>query len=155
MDLRRQLWPPGMKSGPPGKLCLLMVKLSPGGEILCLPLHLSKHSRVFTTGGEQKGEHPSRIQSSPRGAKFTPRIQSSPLGANVSTKMKIHKVVTCSRMPSMLKSVIFWQSRWVCLAKSVSLFGKVGQVGGFFRRPRREKKNFGGEWNSITQAVYT
>jgi hypothetical protein len=43
---RDKLWPPG-------------VKLSPGGEILCSPLHSSKQYRVFTPGGERRGElHP-------------------------------------------------------------------------------------------------
>jgi hypothetical protein len=37
----------------------LGVKLSPGGEILCSPLHSSKQYRVFTPGGERRGElHP-------------------------------------------------------------------------------------------------
>jgi hypothetical protein len=39
------------------EFCSLGVKLSPGGEILCSPLHSSKQLRVFTPGGEQRGEH--------------------------------------------------------------------------------------------------
>jgi hypothetical protein len=35
-----------------GEFCHLGVKLSPGGETLCSPLHMSKQFRVFTPGGE-------------------------------------------------------------------------------------------------------
>jgi hypothetical protein len=37
--------------------CPLGVKLSPWGESLSLPLHSSKQKRVFTPGGERRGEH--------------------------------------------------------------------------------------------------
>jgi hypothetical protein len=49
------------------------VKLSPGGEILCLPLHSSKQWRVFTPGGEQRGEVIPWGRSYPLGVKFSVR----------------------------------------------------------------------------------
>jgi hypothetical protein len=54
---RDELCPLGAKVSPRGEFCPLGVNLSPGGEILCLPLHSSKQLRVFTPGGEQRGEH--------------------------------------------------------------------------------------------------
>jgi hypothetical protein len=46
--------------------------LSPGGEVVCSPLHSSKKWRVFTPGGWRRGVPP-RGQILPLGAKFTPR----------------------------------------------------------------------------------
>jgi hypothetical protein len=54
---RSEFWPLG-------------VKLSPGDEIICSPLHSSKHYRVFTPRG----------QSSSLGAKFIPRCKLHPWG---------------------------------------------------------------------------
>jgi hypothetical protein len=51
--------PLGAKFDPQRQSCPPGVKLSPGGEILCSPLHSSKQLRVFTPGGKQRGElHP-------------------------------------------------------------------------------------------------
>jgi hypothetical protein len=44
-----------------------------GGETLCLPIHFSKHYRVFNPGGEWGVNIPLKGQNSPLGAKFTPR----------------------------------------------------------------------------------
>jgi hypothetical protein len=53
------------------------VKLSPGGEILSSQLHSSKQYRVFTPGGERRGEH------SPLGDTFHPRVPGSSLGVKL------------------------------------------------------------------------
>jgi hypothetical protein len=61
---------------PQGWILSLGVKLSPGCEILCFPLHSSKLWRVFTPGGERRGEH------SPQGTNFTPggEVKNGPQG---------------------------------------------------------------------------
>jgi hypothetical protein len=75
---RYDLWSPEAKLSPRGELSPLGVKLSPGGETLCSPLHSFEQWRVFTPGGERRGEHFPRGQSSPLGpssllgASFTP-----------------------------------------------------------------------------------
>jgi hypothetical protein len=56
---RGKLRLPGAKLSPRGEFYPLGVALSPGGEIICSPLHSSKQLRVFTTGGEHRGEHSS------------------------------------------------------------------------------------------------
>jgi hypothetical protein len=64
---RYDLWSPEAKLSPRGELSPLGVKLSPGGETLCSPLHSFEQWRVFTPGGERRGEHFPRGQSSPLG----------------------------------------------------------------------------------------
>jgi hypothetical protein len=66
--------PIGANFTPRGEFAPPGVKISPGGEILCLPLHSSQQQRVFTPGGERRGEH------SPLGDNIDPWMSSSPLG---------------------------------------------------------------------------
>jgi hypothetical protein len=54
---RGKLWLPWESLSPRGEFCPLVVKLSPGGEIICLPLHSFKQYGVSTPGGERRGEH--------------------------------------------------------------------------------------------------
>jgi hypothetical protein len=55
-------FPLGASFEPQGQNCPPGVKLSPGGEIHCSPLHSSKQYRVFTPGEEQRGKHSPRGQ---------------------------------------------------------------------------------------------
>jgi hypothetical protein len=64
----------------------LGAKLSPGGKILCSPLHPSKHYRVFTPGGERRGEH------SPQRTNFTPGDQVHPWGPGVKLTMAVCRI---------------------------------------------------------------
>jgi hypothetical protein len=49
--------PLGANLDPSGEVVPQGGILSPGGEILCSPLHSSEQYRVFTPGGERRGEH--------------------------------------------------------------------------------------------------
>jgi hypothetical protein len=64
------------------------MKLSPGDEILCSPLHSSKHW-VFTPGVERRVNMPPKGQISPLVAKFTPRGKVHPWGPGVKLRMAL------------------------------------------------------------------
>jgi hypothetical protein len=64
---------PILNFAPWGNLCPLVVKLFPGSEILCLPLH-SMYSRECSPLGMKEGVN------------ITPRGQISPLGARDEVK---------------------------------------------------------------------
>jgi hypothetical protein len=82
-------FPLGASFEPQGQNCPPGVKLSPGGEIHCSPLHSSKQYRVFTPGEEQRGKHSPNGQSSPLGVKFTPRGKVHPWGPGVKLRMAL------------------------------------------------------------------
>jgi hypothetical protein len=61
---------PGANLSPRGEFCPQGVKLSPGGEILCSPLHSSTHSRECSPLGVNEGVNiPPRGRISPLGAR--------------------------------------------------------------------------------------
>jgi hypothetical protein len=75
----------GVNFQPPG------AKLSPGGEILCSPLHSSKQDRVFTPGGERRSELPPRGQISPLGPGARGEVKNA-LKADVGCKLSTYLV---------------------------------------------------------------